>query len=115
MGDQNKDEMKFPSGKEPDKNDWKKFLPGGGKGKGPKFSLWFFLLALGVLALLNMFFTAGADNTIEYSKFKEFIESGVIKSVKMTPVEYTGYVFRNEDLQGQSFISLLTETQNTTG
>lgn len=110
MADQNKDDMQFPQGNDPDNNDWKKrFTPGGG---GFKFSFWFFLLALGVLALLNMFFSQGSDNTIEYSTFREYISEGVIKTVKMSPGEYTGYVYKMSEIQGQSITSLLQEFQS---
>jgi len=113
MANQNKDDMQFPGGNDPNKNDWKKkFSPGGG---GFKFSFWFFLLALGILALLNVFFSQSNDTTIEFSTFKELIEEDVIQTVKMTPGEYTGYTYRKEDLQGQSFSNMLMELQNSGG
>ncbi|MBN2659037.1 MAG: ATP-dependent zinc metalloprotease FtsH [Spirochaetales bacterium] len=56
-----------------------------------RFSLWYFILVIAVLAILNMFLVRSPETSIDYSVFKEKIESGEIVRVKLTASLYTGY------------------------
>ncbi|MCK5735459.1 MAG: cell division protein FtsH, partial [Spirochaetaceae bacterium] len=70
--------------KNDDNNDWRELLKkvkkkGEDNGKNPfkggkfRFSMWYLLLAVLLLSLLNMFMFKGNDKSIPYSDFKELI------------------------------------------
>ncbi|MFP4566907.1 MAG: ATP-dependent zinc metalloprotease FtsH [Spirochaetaceae bacterium] len=58
-----------------------------------RFSLWFFLAAVVALLMLNAWWTTQRSyNDIEYSRFRDLIESGVIRRVELGPSYYRGFV-----------------------
>ncbi|MDA3809161.1 MAG: ATP-dependent zinc metalloprotease FtsH [Spirochaetaceae bacterium] len=83
-----------------------------------RFSLWYFLLVIAVLAILNMFLVKSPETAIDYSKFKEKISSGEIVRIKMTPTLYIGYTQTSKEYEAEmvnSITNRLTKTQNETG
>ena len=71
-----------------------------------KFSLWYFLLVIAVLAVLNMFLVKSPETSIDYSTFKEKIEIGEIVRVKMTSTLYTGYTQTNQQYEAEMITSI---------
>jgi cell division protease FtsH len=88
-----------------DAGDWRELLKKSKKkederGKSPmkgfrggkfRFSLWYLLLAIALISLLNMVMFRGNDNSIPYSDFKELIEGGRIKEVHYDGTSLLGY------------------------
>jgi cell division protease FtsH len=61
-----------------------------------RFSLWFFLAAMVALLALNAWWTTQRTyNDIEYSRFRDLIESGVIRRVELGPSYYRGFAEPN--------------------
>lgn len=63
-----------------------------------RFSLWYFLLAILVIALLNMFLFRGSTQSTPYSEFKQLIADGSIKEVHFSRSTLVGYPFVIEEL-----------------
>ena len=66
-----------------------------------RFSFWYFLLVILVLAVLNFMFMRAPDEVIEFSNFKERVESGEIKRVKLTNSFYYGMTFTSQEYANQ--------------
>ena len=92
-----------------DQNDWRELLKKAKKevtdgGKNPfkggkfRFSMWYLLLAVVLLSVLNMLFMRGTDESIPYSEFKELIAEGSIKEVRYTGTSLLGYSFVSGDV-----------------
>lgn len=77
-----------------------------GKGGKYRFSFWYFLLVIVVLAVLNFMFLKTPDEVIEFSVFKEKVENGDIKRVKMTPSFYYGMTYTADEYASQVMDSL---------
>lgn len=58
-----------------------------------RFSLWYFVLAIVVISLLNMFLFRGSDQTTPYSEFKQLIANGSIREVHFSSSSLIGYAF----------------------
>jgi cell division protease FtsH len=71
-----------------------------------KFSLWYFLLVIAVLAILNMFLVKSPETSIDYSTFKEKISAGEIVRVKMTASLYTGYTQTSNQYEAELVSSI---------
>jgi len=63
------------------------------------FSLWYFLVALLLLNLLNNYFFHTPQETIDFSEFRGKILSGQIKRVEMSSRYYLGLPYTREQLQ----------------
>ena len=71
--------------------------------KGFRFSMYYFVLVLIALMLLNTFFSAKQQeqvSTVEYSVFKEMVREGEIRKVGMGTDVYYGYTTTDEQQQG---------------
>ena len=55
------------------------------KGKPRNFSLWFFLIIIGVFFLFQVLFQISPENKIPYSEFKSLIAAKRIKDVTIYP------------------------------
>ncbi|MDA3958525.1 ATP-dependent zinc metalloprotease FtsH [Oceanispirochaeta sp.] len=66
-----------------------------------KFSFWYFLLVIVVLAILNFMFLKTPDEVIEFSNFKEKVTAGEIKRVKITPSFYYGMTYTSDEYASQ--------------
>jgi cell division protease FtsH len=116
-----KDDIKIPKKDKGGPEDWKnRFKPpnpnnsggGGGGGKNFKFSIWYFFLVVAILGIINMVMMSNSDNTtIDYSRFKELVSSGRIKTVKLTSSYYTGYTYKKSEMTQQDPLALLSELQ----
>ncbi|QEN07039.1 ATP-dependent metallopeptidase FtsH/Yme1/Tma family protein [Oceanispirochaeta crateris] len=73
-----------------------------------KFSFWYFLLVIVVLAILNFMFLKTPDEVIEFSTFKEKVETGDIKRVKITPSYYYGMTYTSREYATQ-MVDTLTQ------
>jgi len=104
--------------KDDDNNDWRELLKkvkkkGEDSGKNPfkggkfRFSMWYLLLAVLLLSILNMFMFKGNDQSIPYSDFKELIVNGSIKEVHYSGSSLIGYSFVQTELTGSDATSLL--------
>lgn len=83
-------------------------------GKKYKFSLWYFLLVIAVLAVLNMFLVRTPDTSIDYSTFKEKISSNEIVRVKITPSLYTGFTKTSKEYEAEMVTSIANKFSGTT-
>jgi cell division protease FtsH len=63
------------------------------------FSLWYFILMLLLLNVLNNFLFHQPQQTIDFSEFKSKIVSGQIKRVEMSSSYFIGLPYGKEDLQ----------------
>ncbi len=100
-------------------NDWRELLKKAKKkgeegGKNPfkggkfRFSMWYLLLAIMLISLLNMFMFKGNDQSIPYSDFKALIADGSIKEVHYSGTSLVGYSFiQLERAANESVPSLL--------
>ncbi|MBI9097713.1 MAG: ATP-dependent zinc metalloprotease FtsH [Spirochaetaceae bacterium] len=79
-----------------------------------KFSLWYFLLVIALLAILNMFLVKSPETAIDYSTFKEKISAGEIVRVKMTPSLYTGYTKTSQQYE-EELVSSITKRLGNSG
>ena len=124
MDNSDKDNKKESSRKEPD-NWWdkaKKELNSENLDKRVKkikqgkykFSLWYFLLVIAVLAILNMFLIKSPETSIDYSSFKEKISSGEIVRVKITPSLYTGYTQTSQQYETELVTSITNRLSGNT-
>jgi len=77
-----------------------------------KFSLWYFLLVIAVLAILNMFLVKSPDTSIDYSTFKNKISSGEIVRVKMTQALYTGYTQTSKQYEEELVTTITSRLSN---
>ncbi|RKX98288.1 MAG: cell division protein FtsH [Spirochaetes bacterium] len=104
--------------KDEDNDDWRELLKkvkkkGENSGKNPfkggkfRFSMWYLLLAVLLLSILNMFVFKGNDQSIPYSDFKELIVDGRIKEVHYSGTSLIGYSFVQTELTGSDATSLL--------
>lgn len=104
--------------KDDDNNDWRELLKkvknkSEGSGKNPlkggkfRFSMWYLLLAVLLLSILNMFMFKGNDQSIPYSDFKELIVDGSIKEVHYSGTSLIGYSVVQTELTGSESTSLL--------
>jgi len=95
--------------KDDDNSDWRELLKKAKKkgedgGKNPfkggkfRFSMWYLLIAVLLLSMLNMFMFKGNDQSIPYSDFKELIADGRIKEVHYSGTSLIGYSFLQKDL-----------------
>ncbi|MDC7232558.1 MAG: ATP-dependent zinc metalloprotease FtsH [Spirochaetales bacterium] len=115
------DDKKMNAKGNKDNDDWKKRLQDefkpenmekrfkdmrNGKGGKYRFSFWYFLLVIVVLAILNFMFLRTPDEVIEFSVFKEKVENGEIKRVKMTPSFYYGMTYTSDEYASQVVDSL---------
>ncbi|MBN1686952.1 MAG: ATP-dependent metallopeptidase FtsH/Yme1/Tma family protein, partial [Spirochaetales bacterium] len=68
-----------------------------------KFSLWYFVAIIAALILVNSLITprAPSEQIIEYSVFKQKIESGEIKRVQLGAGDYYGYTLTAGDASSQ--------------
>ncbi len=66
-----------------------------------RFSFWYFLLVILVLVILNYLFMQTPDEVIEFSTFKEKVESGEIKRVKLTNSFYYGMTYTSQEFANQ--------------
>ena len=73
-----------------------------GKGGKYRFSFWYFLLVIVVLAVLNFMFMRTPDEVIEFSVFKEKVDNGEIKRVRMTPSFYYGMTYTSDEYLTQA-------------
>ena len=99
--------------KKDSKGDWREMLrqsnsgkkgsssPLGGGGKF-RFSGWYVLGAILLVALLNLFVFRQSNNSIPYSTFKTLINQGDIKEVHFTNDSLIGYSFLKSNLQQNS-------------
>jgi cell division protease FtsH len=64
-----------------------------------RFSLWYFVAIIAGLVLINSLITqrGPAEEVVEYSTFKELIETGEIKRVQLGSTEYYGYNVTREE------------------
>ena len=76
-----------------------------------RFSFWYFLLVIVVLAILNFLFLRTPDEVIEFSVFKEKVEQGEIRRVKMTPSFYYGMTYTSGEYAEQMVNSLTQRLQ----
>ncbi|MCP4130188.1 MAG: AAA family ATPase, partial [bacterium] len=72
-----------------------------------KFSLWYFLLVLGVIFLLNMFLAKSPETQITFSLFKEKLEVGEIVRVKLTSSQILGYTKARRQNETETTPSLM--------
>ena len=97
--------------KKDDKSDWRELLKktkeSGEKNLGKplrggkfRFSLWYLLLAVLLISLLNLAVFRRQDQSIPYSRFKELIAGGSIKEVHFTPSALVGYSSVRSDPEG---------------
>ncbi len=77
-----------------------------GKGGKYRFSFWYFLLVIVVLAVLNFMFMRTPDEVIEFSVFKEKVDTGEIKRVRMTPSFYYGMTYTSDQYLAQTMDSI---------
>ncbi|MGA1870499.1 MAG: ATP-dependent zinc metalloprotease FtsH [bacterium] len=63
------------------------------------FSLWYFIIALLVLHLLNTYIIRTPEKTVDFSEFKVRIKEGEIKRVQMGDKYYLGFPYDNEKLK----------------
>ena len=88
--------------KDEDNNDWRELLKkvkkkGEESGRNPfkggkfRFSMWYLLLAIMLISILNMFMFRGNDQSIPYSDFKVLIADGAIKEVHYSGTSLIGY------------------------
>jgi len=71
-----------------------------------RFSFWYFLLVIVVLAILNFMFLKAPDEVIEFSVFKEKVDSGEIKRVKLTQSYYYGMTYTSKEYANQMVDSI---------
>ncbi len=71
-----------------------------------RFSFWYFLLVIVVLAVLNFLFLRSPDEVIEYSVFKQKVENGEIRRVKLTSSYFYGMTFTSRDYGKQMMENL---------
>ena len=71
-----------------DKN--KKDMPRKPKGKQKNFSVWIFLVIIGVFFVFQVFFQIKPENKIPYSEFKALVASQRIKDVTIYPEKIVG-------------------------
>jgi len=64
-----------------------------------RFSIWYFLVAIIIMLIINSLFTASGYNEIEYSTFKEKIKQGEIIRVEMAPHHYLGFTVSEEKIK----------------
>ena len=76
-----------------------------------RFSFWYFLLVIVVLAVLNFLFLRAPDEVIEFSAFKEKVEQGEIRRVKMTPSFYYGMTYTSGEYAEQMVDTLTQRLQ----
>jgi len=116
--EQTEDSMNNDKRKDEDNDDWRELLKkvkkkGENSGKNPfkggkfRFSMWYLLLAVLLLSILNMFVFKGNDQSIPYSDFKELIVDGRIKEVHYSGTSLIGYSFVQTELTGSDATSLL--------
>ncbi|HZK19613.1 MAG TPA: ATP-dependent zinc metalloprotease FtsH [Treponemataceae bacterium] len=100
----------FKLSNEPGKND-----KGPGNFKKPNIPFWAILLVLGAVTLfINFFVTTTPSNIIEFSQFKQLIESGDIVSVELGSDYFMGYGPTNSVMDtGVSSRSLFATTTNS--
>lgn len=90
--------------KDDDNNDWRELLKkakkkGEESGRNPfkggkfRFSMWYLLLAVMLISILNMFMFKGNDQSIPYSDFKALIADGAIREVHYSGSSLIGYSF----------------------
>ena len=79
-----------------------------------RFSFWYFLLVIVVLAVLNFLFLKTPDEVIEFSVFKEKVEQGEIRRVKMTPSFYYGMTYTSGEYSEQMVDSITQRLQGGT-
>ena len=105
------------SRKKDDKSDWRDLLKktresGDKNGFNPfrggkfRFSMWYLLLAILLIGLLNMFVFRGQDQTIPYSDFKNLIAEGSIKEVHFSQNSLVGYSFLRRNLTDSDSVSV---------
>ncbi|HUI93554.1 MAG TPA: ATP-dependent zinc metalloprotease FtsH [Chitinivibrionales bacterium] len=80
------------------------------------FSFWYFLVMLAALIVINQLVSKPAEQTVEFSVFKENIRTGKIKRVEITDKYITGYPYTRQELDSaqkaspQKIKSLESET-----
>lgn len=81
-----------------------------------KFSLWYFVAIIAALVLFNSLITqrGPAEEVVEYSVFKQLIESGEIKRVQLGTRDYIGYSLTREEISTQGEQSVDINAYKTT-
>ena len=80
-----------------------------------RFSFWYFLLVIVVLAILNFMFLKAPDEVIEFSAFKEKIENGDIKRVKLTQSFYYGMSYTSDEYASQMVDTITQRLSGNSG
>ena len=78
-----------------------------------RFSFWYFVLVIVVLTILNFLFLRTPDEVIEFSVFKEKVELGEIKRVKMTNSFYYGMNYTSNEYATQMVNSITDRLTGT--
>ncbi|OQX29484.1 MAG: cell division protein FtsH [Spirochaeta sp. LUC14_002_19_P3] len=98
------DEQGKREDKSENKGDWRELLKknqkNGGKegwnpfrGKKIRFSLWYILLGILLISIVNMFLFQDSGNLVPYSEFKRLISEGAIREVHFTASSMSGYSY----------------------
>jgi cell division protease FtsH len=74
------------------------------------FSFWYFFIILLLFMALNTFMSTRQTNVqaVDYTQFKQLVESGAIKRVAIEEEKYVGYSF-NRDSASESLLSFISE------
>jgi len=123
----NPDDKKMDSKGQDNKDDWKKKFrdelnPDRMEQRVKKFkngkyrfSFWYFLLVIVVLTVLNFLFLKAPDEVIEFSTFKEMVDKGEIRRVKLTNSFYYGMTYTSDEYTRQMMDSLTERLSGTSG
>jgi cell division protease FtsH len=71
-----------------------------------KFSLWYFVVVMLAMTMLNQFFIKPQQSVINYSEFKTKIRDGDIKRVQISEKFYFGVPVEKEDFQSKAKTSI---------
>jgi cell division protease FtsH len=67
-----------------------------------RFSLWYFVIALGLLLVIENLLLTKALHTVSYSEFKQFIRDNKVESLVLTQEEIRGRLLAPQELRGRT-------------
>ncbi|MBI4641002.1 MAG: ATP-dependent metallopeptidase FtsH/Yme1/Tma family protein, partial [Candidatus Tectomicrobia bacterium] len=75
------------------------------------FAIWYFVLAFLFLTMIHNYFSSSGVETIPYSSFKQFVASGKVKDLKLSPELITGTLLKEEagKTKEYSFVTIRVE------
>jgi cell division protease FtsH len=67
-----------------------------------RFSLWYFVIALGLLLVIESLWLTGALHTLSYSEFKQFVRDNTVESLVLTQDELRGRLKEAREIRGRT-------------